>query len=226
MVKTYDEQGNQTSRAFLTSTETSLLIAAQGAAGWRATFDPRGVRLSFEYFGTDEKPIRSIKGYARIEWVCNARGDVVEEAYFDAKGNRSRDSNAISRLVKEVDNRGNVISARYFDPEDRPMLALSRVHRWKAKYNSQSQWTELVYYGLNDELKERADGYAIVHVDYDRFGRSVKEEYRGADGELTARLGNIAIVRRAYNKFDEMTRESFFDRYGKPTKSPGGYHVT
>ena len=103
------------------------------------------------YFGTDGKPVRDKKGYAKLTHRYDAQGGLIEEAYFGPDGEPAANEQGYSRKVYTKDSRGFDIETAYFGIDGQPILNDRGFARAKIINDDLGRDIEWSYFGIRGE---------------------------------------------------------------------------
>ncbi len=77
--------------------------------------------MEYAYFGADGKPTLVERGFARVTYIYDERGNKVEEAYFGTDEKPVLSKGGIARVTYRYDERGNQIEWAYFGIDGAPL---------------------------------------------------------------------------------------------------------
>ena len=188
--------------------------------------DERGNRLEFGTFGTDGKPI-NVKGHAKTASRFDARGSVVEEAYFDAGGGPVLSDEGFARVKYVRDSRGREIETAYFGTDGKPLNQKHGYAKLTYRYDEYGALVEAACFDARGKPVLNDNGIARMTVATDEFGRTIDQAFFGTLGESVIGTKNYPYHRAKYI-LDERGNELEFATFGvdgKPLaapESPGG----
>ena len=98
------------------------------------------------YFGADGKPTLGKRGFARVTYRYDERGNQIEWDNFDTVGKPIANTNGIARAVFGYDERGNQVEVAYFGTDGKPVLSkMDGVARVVYRYDergNQIEWSD------------------------------------------------------------------------------------
>jgi hypothetical protein len=238
----YDERGNKLEVTYFDLTGRPMASVGRDHRV-AARYDERNNQIEERFFGLDDKPVVTKWGYARltrtydaqgkyqgqIQWVLDtkgkyvlskrldARGKVLEQAYFTPDGQPSRHADGYHRSTSKYDERGNVLELSYFDSEGRPTAHEWGYHRWVNRYDGRNNRIEERFFGVDGRPVMVKHGYARLMREYDEGGA-----YRGQTVWVLHSKGDYVLSRREDGR-GKVLEEAFFSEDGKP-QLKFGYH--
>jgi hypothetical protein len=97
------------------------VLNSTNTAGWLASYDALGHQTDLTFVGTDGKRAPRRDGYAERRQAFDARGNIIERAYFDVGGNPTRVSNGgYAKVVWAYDARDEISQESYFGVDGEP----------------------------------------------------------------------------------------------------------
>ncbi|MGA7329462.1 MAG: TIR domain-containing protein [Rhodomicrobium sp.] len=179
-----------------------------------------------ESFDADGKPapVRDWN-YAKILHVYDARGNVVEDAFFAADGKPTlhKDGYAFDRL--KYDERGNVIESAFFGIDGRPTLNKNGLSILRIKYDERGNLIEAAYFGTDGKPALHKEGFATLRRKYDGRSNMVEEAYSGVDGLPALDKNGYAVLRRKFDGRGNLVEEAYSGTDGLPALHKNGYAV-
>jgi YD repeat-containing protein len=161
--------------------------------------------------------------YAIKRIICNDRGQLTSESYFD--GNDKPIIGAYNKVHKATyvyDARDNIIEYKYWDIDGSAMNDCYGRHFIKLDFNLVNR--EIRGTVFDADGKPVKDNFHIIETDYDRFGNKSEKRYFGADKKLTSSTGGYAIIRWNRRIDGKPLQESYYDTNGNPVLSSEEIH--
>ena len=196
----YDERGNQIEWAYFDESGKPTRHK-EGYAKITARYDERGTEIERAYWDEAGKPARinagytriikvydaggkltedtswgfdGSKGYARMTERYDARGNEIEEAYFDESGKPTRCKEGYAKVTGRHDGRGNRTEWAYYDEQGKPTRHNEGYVRHSARYDERGNRTEDTYFDEHGRPTRHKDGYAKTRGKYDDRGNIIE----------------------------------------------------
>lgn len=158
------------------------------------------------------------RGYAVMEQVKNAEGQVIEERYFDAGGNPVKLYDSYYGVRYEYHDHEVIL--RYLDPEG-DVMSLAAYSTIVRTVDDDGKAVDDYYYDL-DMHPIQYTGYFGMHRDYDNNGWNNRITYFDRDGQPVLCSSGYAIKEYKRDADGNITGEFYFDTQGNPAKSSLG----
>ena len=245
-IRKYDRSGNQTEFRVFGIDGMPMLDPAWDSHGWKETFDSLGRSIEAIRFGVDDRPIVSKGGWARFtksyepngqlrdttHWKLNpqgeyvlwkredAKGRILEEAFFDAQGVAiNRPNEPYHRVRSKLDAAGNFLESAYFDANDNPAVYKDGgTHRFVQRFDSANRVLQCDHYG--------ADGKPMVSI-WQFARRTYRYPEKGDHDEaidyIVDSAGELAI-RRRWGQRGVLLDEYEYSVDGEKLVTPLGWH--
>ena len=218
----FDPSGNLTEKTFADSTDRPVLETQSWVCRMKSTFDDSGNEIEAESLDQNMHPVVNRNGWARIVRTF-ARGNLVEESFFNSTGKSVPGSSGFAKATYEHDSRGNIVSERYFDPDSRPCPSKSGSARVVRAFDSADNPTSEEYFDESGKPVTITDGYASKTMVYDPRGHILGESYFDSLGQPTEGKDGVASVSRTVDSRGQQLEKTFRGRDGSPIFGPDGY---
>lgn len=191
----------------------------------RQTFDEGTKPNRIEYYLNGEPVLRK-DGYAAIERVYDAAGNVIAEKYYDASLQPAPCINGYEAIRKENNDNKKVIKEEYFDHEGQPMTNKKGVYQTAYEYNENGKVTKETYYDVEGQPMACSDGYAGLEKLYNSQGGTMATLYYNEAEELMLTPGKEYAYQMTIPKEekddvaeeDENIRAVYLEYYGTDGK--------
>jgi hypothetical protein len=223
----------------------ALATHRDGYSMAKASFDDKRRILREDYFGPDQKPIVTRRGFARITrafdpatgklqaetfWVLDNRGEyarvqlkrdaqgrVLERALFDEGGKTVLHPGGYHREVFKYDAAGRLIETAYFGRDRKPALTVQNVSRVTFSYDAGKRSSETIW------VLDYRGNYARVAVKRDARGRVRELAYFSADGTPTHHPHGDHKYTVEYDTAGREIERAYFGEQGQPITGTDGY---
>ena len=155
-------------------------------------------------------------GYATVQRMRNANGQVTEEFYLDAAGNPVERYGEYCGISYEY-NDGDIV-IRYLGADKQPMM-LSSGYSAIVRALVDGKATDDFYYDLNMQPVQCTGGYYGLHREYDEQGQNCAITYLNENGQPVICTSGYAIKTYRRDLDGTVIGERYFDTEGKPAKS-------
>ena len=177
--------------------------SVDGDARTVVAYDARGNIASVLFRPRRQADVQK-NGYARRKLKFDARGNPIEETYFDVNGEPTLSETGSAKVTRIYDSSGNPIEERHFGIDGLPALVKDGYAATSRRYDARGNQVEQSYSGPDGKPILMKSGYATVKRRYDSFGnqteiafldagRRVDRQQRGASPELCASTIHGAI---------------------------------
>ena len=160
-------------------------------------------------------------GYATVQRMRNANGQVTEEFYLDAAGNpveRYGDYYGISYKY----NSENVV-IKYLGADKQPMM-LGAGYSAIVRTLVDGKATDDFYYDLNMRPVQCTGGYYGLHREYDEQGSNCAITYLDVNGQPVTCIAGYTIKTYQRDADETVIGERYFDAEENPVKSSLGQY--
>jgi hypothetical protein len=96
--------------------------------------------------------------------------------------------------------------------------------RMRDKYNG-ANLVEQSYYGTDEKLALRPDGYAMARYTYDERDNQIEATYFGTDAKPRLQPEGYASVHRKFDRNNNQIERAFFDAKGRLVQQSDGYAI-
>ena len=149
---------------------------------------PCSMRMAIRFRNTD--------GVARWTMTYDARGNQVEEDYFDEAGKPTRNKDGYAKLTLAYGAGGKEIERAYFDEAGKPTLNKDGYAKIAREFDSHGRPVKEAYFDEAGKPTLSKAGYATVIKQYDEAGNLVEEAYFDQEGKPTRNKDGYAKIRR------------------------------
>ncbi len=195
----------------------------EGVVTGRFELDPQGDVVKTEFFGTDDKPLLTKKGYFRSVSKFDAWGNEIDDSYYDLGGQPTL-TDGFSRVVYQVDSRGLETEESYMGIDGQPCLRQGCA-RLTIAYDAQGYQSDYRYYGVDGKPLFNAYGAAHVHWKYDSRGNIIETRYFDTDDHPTSCKLGYATFRSQFDSHGNLARQDYLDTEEKPILVDGAASV-
>jgi YD repeat-containing protein len=240
LILRYDQRGREIERAFLDA-QGKLVVTKIGYAKVTRKWDDRGNCTEESFLGADDKPIRTKEGHARVTrlfdaqgrlivetfWVLDnrkalvigksrdARGNILEEAYFSADGKPTVDRLGVHRFKARYNQSGNRIEETYFDPEGRAVARPDGLAKITMRYDQAGHRIGMAFFDVDDQPVRHKDGNHKWKAEYDKDGRQTEQAYFGLHDEPIVVLDGYHKWQARYDGQGHELERIYLDASGK-----------
>jgi YD repeat-containing protein len=197
-----------------------LHMGPSGYAMKHATHDRYGNITSTSYQGEDGKPVALKLGFARIDIKYDDRGNVTEETFFGARGERVKHGAwGLYLITYKYDALGHDIEDAGFGLRGEPILRTDNgLHRIARHYDDAGNEIEDDLFGIDGKPVLTTDiGSARTVFSYDEHGNETGQRYFGTDNRpILSKDRGVAALTERYDGRGMETDESYFGTDGKP----------
>ena len=187
------------------------VVTRKGYARVTREFDPATGKFKGEmYWVLDLKG-----GYARVADKRDARGRLLERAWFDPDGKPVADPGGVARVTWRYDGRGFETECAQYDPAGRSVVRGGFARR-TAVPDARGRWLEVAYFGSEGQPMLYRGGYHLRRVRYDKDGRPVEVSFFGLDGRPVAHDVGCHKAATRYDLAKGRVEVSFFGPDGRP----------
>ena len=160
-------------------------------------------------------------GYATVQRMRNANGQVTEEFYLDAAGNPVERYGDYYGISYEYNSENVVI--KYLGADKQPMM-LGADYSAIVRTLADGKATDDFYYDLNMQPVQCTGGYYGLQREYDERGLNCAITYLDENGQPVTCIAGYTV--KTYQRDSEGTviGERYFDTEGKPVKSSLGQY--
>ena len=160
-------------------------------------------------------------GYATVQRMRNANGQVTEEFYLDAAGNPVERYGDYYGTSYEYNSENVVI--RYLGA-DKQQIILSSGYSAIVRTLMNGKATDDFYYDLNMQPVQCTGGYYGLHREYDEQGLNCAITYLDVNGQPVICTSGYTIKMYQRDSDGTVIGERYFDTEGKPVKSSLGQY--
>lgn len=160
-------------------------------------------------------------GYATVQRMRNANGQVTEEFYLDAAGNPVERYGEYCGISYEY-NDGDIV-IRYLGA-DKQQIMLSSGYSAIVRTLMNGKATDDFYYDLNMQPVQCTGGYYGLHREYDEQGLNCAITYLDVNGQPVICTSGYTIKMYQRDSDGTVIGERYFDTEGKPVKSSLGQY--
>lgn len=160
-------------------------------------------------------------GYATVQRMRNANGQVTEEFYLDAAGNPVERYGEYCGISYEYTDGDIVI--RYLGA-DKQQIMLSSGYSAIVRTLMNGKATDDFYYDLNMQPVQCTGGYYGLHREYDEQGLNCAIAYLDVNGQPVTCIAGYTIKTYQRDSDETVIGERYFDAEENPVKSSLGQY--
>ena len=158
----YDEEGNRT------IDEGMISI-------YRTSYNANGLVSQIDRYAADGNLLNKSMNYATVKYVYNSDGLIIEEAYFNEKGERWSDVSGIASYLSEYKN-GQLIKSQWRNSEYKPIVNFDGVYQVVNSYSENGNLLETRYLNKKGKKMNSVQGaHRIVYSYASEYDVSVIE---------------------------------------------------
>lgn len=153
---------------------------------------------------------------ARKEIKYDARGNEIEQTYWNASGKASVNEQGAFKQEHKYNDLGLVIYERNLDADGKPLTGTHANPEGKCEYDKQGNMTKLECYDGYGKPRLSSDGFFRMTAQYNKQGKQTEIAYYGVDGKMVmSRSNEYAKKVSEYNTKGMETRATFYDENQK-----------
>lgn len=174
----------------------------------------------------DGQPATNSLNWHRHVMKYDDKNQLIEESYYDAKGDPAAVEGKASTVRYEYDAFGNKTKFSYFDAEDKPSTCENGFAVMVREYDVFGNVIQELNYDVEGKPVDPKIWCPEAVAEYDRFGNLVYLAAKDGKGNfIPFQSEDFSIVRNEYDDHGNKTSESYFDKYDKPIVAKSyGYH--
>ena len=231
----YNGTGLECRRRFY-DTEDNRLELAGGYAEVRTEYNSQGGKMSVKYYNAaGEMVLTPGKEYAYEKTILMQDLGIIngEEAeagiqgtlteYYGTDGEMMTLAAGYAYVEKQTNAAGKVTRESYFDEDGNRVCLAEGYDELRNLYDGQGNVIQTMYC-TGGEMKDNADGVAVVQRQYDDRGLMSAEWYLNEECIATTHLKkNYHRVEKTYLDAKHVTSEAWFDPWGQPIARDNTY---
>ena len=222
----YDARGNLVESTFF-DLHRQPVIGRKGSIGLgfakqTVEWDEHGGALE-TYFGPDGKPIVIQGRVVTTRAVWDARGYLVENAFFDEHKRSIRNADGCAKLRFTHDDLGSLVELRCLDERDNLARSTDGSAYTTLVRDDRGNAIETLSFGPTGQPEHYDERYVKVRRKYNAQGKEVEEAYFDATDQPIKTKEGYAKVTYTYDLQGNMTEVTFFDAQQQPTRRQGNY---
>lgn len=210
----FDSHGNLIERSFFNQNDKPCLIKQYRIHKLVSKYDEKCRTIEQECLGIDSMPCMNNKNYCLLKRKYDDYGNIIEEKYFGVDKKLCKRLEGISRVVAEYEN-GNIIREAYFDTTGVPCMHKDGYSSYTAEYDEFNRKTAVYTWGINGELIQRNDMYAIRRIAYNDVGNVSEERFYDDNSAPCQHKNGYHIIRITNDELGNKTKEEYFGIDGK-----------
>jgi hypothetical protein len=198
------------------------LRRANGAAGWRMSYDRNGNRSRTEFYGLNGETTENKEGIARISSTYDRKGRLLTQVSTDAEGNKVAGEQGYAESQGAYDDTLGHRTVVYFDADATPAKHPDGYYGFVEVKDARGRVTEITYLGPDGTPQAPKDTAARFTYDYDERGNQIAYYYFDADGNATRNDG-YASAKARFNDRNQQVGAEYYDEFGHLTLCADGY---
>lgn len=218
----YDKQGRIIELASLDADDKPMNDEV-GNAFLTAAYDKRGDEVLNTALDATRAATTVVDGWNSRRRRYDAYHQLVEEAYWGAKGEPLLNKDGYHRVILRRDLQGRLVERAFFDERDEPALSKQQFHRVAYDYNENDNPIRVRYFDTGNRLSAAEFGYAEMRLTYDADGDLLREEHFDERGNPTLDNFGVSRIVQEHNTQGRMTRRAFYGINGDPIVNSAGY---
>lgn len=149
---------------------------------------------------------------ARKESKYDARGNEIEQTYWNVSGKPSTNDQGAFKQIHEYNDLGLLIYERNLDADGKPLSGPHANPEGRCEYDKQGNMTKLECYDGYGKPRLSSDGFFRMTANYNKQGKATEIAYYGVDGKLVkSRSNEYAKKTTKYNNKGLETQTVFCD---------------
>jgi YD repeat-containing protein len=216
----HDPQGNAVEVRYVDPDGQPVVNRDMGYATVEREYDAGGRLMVESYRGPGGQPMLGQDGAARLTFLRDERGRVIEKRHFDTRGQLDAGERGYAVVRTGYDPAGHEIERRTLDARQKPVAGRGRYATVRRRFDSRGHELERSFFDADDRpVASLADGAAVVRTRYDDDGRALETSYHDAAGKpVLGRPGHARLV-RTYDRRGHLLTAAHLGIDGKPTLS-------
>ena len=146
----FNDNGNEIESAYFDA-EGNSTIDENMISIYRTTYNQNDMVAQIDRYAADGNLLNKSMNYATVKYLYNSDGLIIEEAYYNEKGERWSDLSGISSYLSEFKN-GQLIKTEWRNSEYKPTTNYDGVYQIENIYNEDGNIIETRY--LNNKGKK------------------------------------------------------------------------
>lgn len=206
---TYDKRGNVVKDYVVTSSGG----LRQGTAVEHTEYDANNRPVKVWWTNLkDQMTNKPGTKAARVETKYDARGNAIEQTYWNAAGKPSVNDQGAFKQERRYNDLGLVVYERNLDANGKPLAGSHANPEGKCEYDKQGNMTKIECYDGYGKPRLSSDGFFRMTAQYNKQGKQTEIAYYDTDGKLTkSRSNEYAKKTSDYNAKGMETRAVFYD---------------
>lgn len=177
-------------------------------------YDKRGNMTKLSYYNTDESNLLMANGFAGKSWAYDEHENIVEENFFDDKGNLvSSPQDGYAKVTYGYDENGNQNRIRYYNAAG-DLTLVNGVAGNDMKLDRRGNILEDLPLGTDEK---QAPSKLKQVLKYDEYDNVVESSLYGKDGKPAANYQDVHKYQYKYNSRNQEIENARYDTNGNLT---------
>jgi serine/threonine-protein kinase len=223
----YDENGNLVIRISVDENGKPM-TNKQGWVILTYTYDENGYCNRTSTLDAEKNPVTAIysdETAASVTHVNNERGLLIEESFYNEKGELMDLTTGFAKYIIQYDSIGNQRKISYYDKKGRPARMNGYYSSAEIFYDEFNREIKRYYYDEKGNPTVSEDGTTGYVAEYDAQGNIAKVSNLGENGkDLTKCNDNYAVVCYKYDGVGNNIGVEFFDEKEEACITNSGFH--
>ena len=157
-------------------------------------------------------------GYCEKRNKYDERGNIIEQVYFDTKGNPALDENQTHKRITKYDERNNIIYEKNLGKDGKPIKGANVNIEGELRYDERGNIILLKVLDGYGKPCLGAEGYHTRERKYNEYNKVESEQYKDTKGHLVKhKYSGYAKVTFTYDDKRNCIKEKYFNAEGTMT---------
>ena len=220
----YDQQGNETEKAFFDPTGYPLANAS-GFQEIKNEYSPSGMLMLTKNIGLNALTGNDRKQFLSYRYERDEQGRLVAASQVDNQGLAIADPRLVVFLIRlGYDPCGRVSSISFWLRDSVKMTCTDGYQESRSRYNDDGQLVETDFYDQNGHPTKGKIGLSRLLITYNDQALIAERKFYDGDNPVEihdnlASLSNCHSIRYGYDLFNRVRTVEFYDRAGHPANA-------
>ena len=187
-------------------------------------YDDNNNIVETSYFDRDMAPATNARDYHKTTSVYNARGQKLEERFYNTKGELTLSDRGAAIVKYDHNSKGQTIQVSFFGKDGNPCLNNEGYSIHRSEYDNFGRIVKQMFFDKNDKPTDPRVMVPVGVCGYDKYGNMNYIAAQDENGNFIIGPSGYSIQRHVFDKAGNTLESTYFDQNDQPMNIAEGYH--